>query len=124
MLKTGLKSYVYDFSVDYDAILVDDILDIPIIWWKKWHRITKCLGLLKSVFLTGVTFLSLLTRVNMLSCVSMNNRESKVRSQIINVSGDDPVFFLLVLKQINAVVVATIWIVHVQNCVFLMLYKT
>ena len=38
----------------------------------------------------------------------MNNRESKVRSQIINVSGDDPVFFLLVLKQINAVVVATI----------------
>ena len=66
------------------------------------------LGFIKKCFLTGVTFLSLLTRVNMLSCVSMNNRESKVRSQIINVSGDDPVFFLLVLKQINAVVVATI----------------
>ena len=82
------------------------------------------MGLLKSVFLTGVTFLSLLTRANMLSCVSMNNQESKVRSQIINVSGDDSVFFLLVLKQINAVVVATIWIVHSQNCVFLMLYKT
>ena len=26
--KTGLNGYVYDFSVDYDAISVDDILDI------------------------------------------------------------------------------------------------
>ena len=28
MNKTGLSGYVYDFSVDYDAIAVDDILDI------------------------------------------------------------------------------------------------
>ena len=28
MKKTGLCGYVYDFSVDYDAIVVDDILDI------------------------------------------------------------------------------------------------
>ena len=27
MKKTGLKSYFYDFSVDYDAISVSDILD-------------------------------------------------------------------------------------------------
>ena len=27
MRKTGLNGYVYDFSVDYDAIAVDDILD-------------------------------------------------------------------------------------------------
>ena len=26
--RTGLKVYVYDFSVDYDAIAADDILDI------------------------------------------------------------------------------------------------
>ena len=26
--KTGLNGCVYDFSVDYDAIAVDDILDI------------------------------------------------------------------------------------------------
>ena len=26
--KTGLNGYVYDFSIDYDAIAVDDILDI------------------------------------------------------------------------------------------------
>ena len=28
MKKTGLKGYVYDFSVDYDSIDVDDIKDI------------------------------------------------------------------------------------------------
>ena len=28
MKGTGLNGYVYDFSVDYDAIAVDDILDI------------------------------------------------------------------------------------------------
>ena len=28
MKKTGLNEYVYDFSVDYDATAVDDILDI------------------------------------------------------------------------------------------------
>ena len=26
--KTSLKGYIYDFSVDYDAVLVSDILDI------------------------------------------------------------------------------------------------
>ena len=26
--KTGLNGCVYDFSVDYDAIAVDDVLDI------------------------------------------------------------------------------------------------
>ena len=28
MKKAGLNGYVYDFTVDYDAIAVDDILDI------------------------------------------------------------------------------------------------
>ena len=28
MKKTGLKGYVYDFSVDYDAIVVSDVVDI------------------------------------------------------------------------------------------------
>ena len=51
----------------------------------------------------------------------MNNQECKVRRQIVNVNGGHPVFFFLVLKQVNAVVVATISIIHAQNCVFLML---
>ena len=33
--KTGLNGYVYDFSVDYDAIAVDVILDIHSYLMKK-----------------------------------------------------------------------------------------
>ena len=33
--KTGFNGYVYDFSVDYDAIAVDDILDIHKYLMKK-----------------------------------------------------------------------------------------
>ena len=35
MKKTGSNDYVYDFSVDYDAIAVDDILDIHKYLMKK-----------------------------------------------------------------------------------------
>ena len=35
MKKTGLNGYVYDFSVDYNAISVDDILDIHKYLMKK-----------------------------------------------------------------------------------------
>ena len=35
MKKTGLNGYVYDFSVDYDAIVIDDILDIHNFSMKK-----------------------------------------------------------------------------------------
>ena len=33
--KAGLNGYVYDFSVDYDAIAVDDMLDIHKYLMKK-----------------------------------------------------------------------------------------
>ena len=35
MKKTGFNGYIYDFSVDYDAIAVDDILDIHNYLMKK-----------------------------------------------------------------------------------------
>ena len=50
MKKTGLNGYVYDFSVDYDAIAIDDILDIHKYLMKK-NMLQKCLGLLKKCFL-------------------------------------------------------------------------
>ena len=50
--------------------------------------------------------------------VSVTNQECKVRPQIVNVNNDEPV---LVLKQVNEMVVVTILIIHMQNCVFLML---
>ena len=51
----------------------------------------------------------------------MNNQERKVRPNIFNVNWDDPCFLVLVLKQVNALVVGAISIIHAQNCVFLML---
>ena len=48
--KTGLNGYVYDFSVDYDAIAIDDILDIHKYLMEK-NKIKRCLDLLKIFFL-------------------------------------------------------------------------
>ena len=56
------------------------------------------LGFIKKSFFTGVAFLLNLTSVNLLSCISMNNQECKVRPQIVNVNGDDPVFFPFSIK--------------------------
>ena len=50
------------------------------------------------MFFTRLAFLSTLTSVNLLSCISMNNQECKVRPQIVNVNGDDPVFFPYSIK--------------------------
>ena len=43
--------------------------------------------------LIKLAFLSTLTGVNSLSCISKSNQECKVRPQIVNVNGDGPVFF-------------------------------
>ena len=43
MKKTGLNGCVYDFSVDYDAIAVDDILHIHKYLPKKKCDCIKCL---------------------------------------------------------------------------------
>ena len=50
---------------------------------------------IKQCFFPGLAFL---TSVNSLRCISMNNQECKVRPQIVNVNGDDPVFFPFSIK--------------------------
>ena len=69
---------------------------------------------IKKVFHIGSLFLSSLVSTTPLSCISMNNQACKVRPEIINV-------ILFVLKQVNAVVVVIISMIHMQKCVFLML---
>ena len=56
MKRTGFNGYVYDFSVDYDTIAVDDILDIHRHLIKKNNMIQKCLGSLKIVCCSDVIF--------------------------------------------------------------------
>ena len=48
--KTGFNDYVYDFSVDYDATDVDDIVDNHNYLMKKNDNVIKCLDLLKKFF--------------------------------------------------------------------------
>ena len=57
MKKTGSNGYVYDFSVDYDVIFVDDVLDIHKCLMKKtdirvkWNEINKMFGFIKKCLL-------------------------------------------------------------------------
>ena len=75
----------------------------------------KMFGLVKEVFFTGLTILSSLTSINVLSCISMNNQECKTRPQVVNVNGDEP------FSHLNLVVVVIILIIHMQKFVFWML---
>ena len=75
---------------------------------------------IKNIF-NGLTFLSSLVSATPLSCILMNNQACKVRLKIININSNEPVFFLLVLKQVNVVVAVKISMIHKQKYVFLML---
>ena len=88
---------MYDFSVDYDAIVVSDVLEFISVSWKRitWYKI---FGLIKKVFFTRLALLSTLASVNLLSFISMNNQECKVRPQIVNVNSKEPVFFPFSIK--------------------------
>ena len=52
------------------------------------------LGFIKKCFITGLAFLSTLTSTNLLSRISMNNQECKVRPQTVNPNMDEPAFFI------------------------------
>ena len=55
MKKTGLYRYAYDFSVDYDAIAVDDTRHSQVFNEKEWDSI-KCLDLFLKIFVVAMTF--------------------------------------------------------------------
>ena len=55
----------------------------------------------KKVFFIGLSILSNFTNADSLSCISMKNQECKTRSQVINVNGDEPVFFPFSIETSN-----------------------
>ena len=55
-------------------------------------------GFIKRCLLAGLVFLSTLTGINSLSCISMKNQECKVRPQFFNGNGDEPIFFPYSIK--------------------------
>ena len=51
-------------------------------------------GFIKKCFFTTMNFFSFdVLNVNSLECVSMNNQECKIKSEIINVNTNEPVFY-------------------------------
>ena len=55
-------------------------------------------GFIKTVFFTGLTFLSTLSSVSSLKYISMNNQECKVRPEIVNVNSNQPAFYPFSIK--------------------------
>ena len=45
------------------------------------------------MFFVGLTILSGFASANLLSCISINNQECKTRPQVVNVNGNESVFF-------------------------------
>ena len=49
--------------------------------------------MLKNCFFVGLTILPDFANINSLSCISVKNQECETRPQIVNVNGDEPLFF-------------------------------
>ena len=94
MKKTGLSGYVYDFSVYYDDIAVDNVLDIHKCLMKKNGIVYKMFGLIKKCFFIAMTVFGCnVLSVNPLKCVLMNNQECRLGPRIINVNSNEPLFY-------------------------------
>ena len=86
----------------------------------------KIFRFVKKVFFVGLTVLSDFTNANSLnaiplSCISMKNQECKTRPQVVNVHSNNPRFYPLILKRVNAVVIVIILTMRMGKFVFLML---
>ena len=66
-------------------------------------------------FTTIMFFVCNVLSVNPLKCVSMNNQECKVRSEMININSNKSLFYHYNVK--------IILMIHMQNYVFIMLLK-
>ena len=85
MKKTVFYGYVYDFNVDYDATAVDDVLEIHKYLIKK-TRYKIMFGFIKNKFIKAIAFIRLNANVVPLQCVSMSNKECKIRAAILNIN--------------------------------------
>ena len=51
---------------------------------------------IKKIFVVTMTFL--VSNVNSLECVSMNNQECRTRTKVININNNEPVFYRFSIK--------------------------
>ena len=76
------------------------------------------LGFVKKVFFVGLTILSSFSWANSLSCISMKNQECKLRPQVVDVNGNEPMFFPFSIKTNKC----SGSCIHMQESVFLILW--
>ena len=56
-------------------------------------------GIVQRIFASAMMFFSCnLSSVNPLKCISVNNQECKVRPEIVNFNGDEPVLYPFSIK--------------------------
>ena len=79
----------------------------------------------KQIFVSAMMFFGCnVSSVNSSKCILMNNQECKIRPEKIILPAMNLYFVPTALMYINAVVVVIISMIHMQNCVFLILLKT
>ena len=58
----------------------------------------KMFRFVKKLFFVGLTILSSFVSINALNCISMSNQECKTKPQVVNVNGNELVFFPFSIK--------------------------
>ena len=53
---------------------------------------------IKQIFISAMMLFSSLPNVNSLECVSLKNQECKVRSEIVNINSNNPMFYRFSIK--------------------------
>ena len=53
---------------------------------------------IKQIFISAMMLFGSLSRVNLLECISIKNKECKVRPEIININSNNPIFFPFSIK--------------------------
>ena len=56
------------------------------------------LTFIKQMFISSLMFLSSLSSVSPLECISMKNQECKVRPKVVNINRKDPIFYPFSIK--------------------------
>ena len=77
-------------------------------------------GFMKQIFILTLMSFSNLSSVNSLECVSLKNQECKVRSEIVNINSNNPMFYPFSIKINNVLVLVIILMIHMQTFVLLM----
>ena len=90
MKKTGFYGYVYDFSVDYDFVAADDILDIHKCLMKK-NNVMKNVWIYQILMLMLMMFIG--RNVSNVNPLIKNNQEFKKRPEIRSINSNESSFY-------------------------------